>query len=82
MLNVSHVLVALAADPAAFAARYGAGIAVLGEFTGNLDNDGELDDSVLEFVSWNRARYRWNAPVRVATVAGHSSRTLQSSHRL
>lgn len=34
----------------------------------DLDNDGELDDSVLEFVSWNRARYRWNAPVRVATV--------------
>ncbi len=31
----------LAANPAAFAARYGAGIAVLGEFTGTLDNDGE-----------------------------------------
>jgi hypothetical protein len=32
------------------------------------NNDNDLADSTLHFVSWNRARYRWNAPVLVDTV--------------
>lgn len=34
----------------------------------DLNNDGEYPDSVLDFISWNRATYRWNPSVRVATV--------------
>jgi len=32
------------------------------------NNDNDLGDSTLHFVSWNRSRYRWNAPVLVDTV--------------
>ena len=32
------------------------------------NGDGEPIDTELDFVSWNRARYRWNAPVKLDTV--------------
>jgi hypothetical protein len=31
------------------------------------NNDGDDNDSTLHFLSWNRAAYAWNAPVKVAT---------------
>jgi hypothetical protein len=36
--------------------------------TYDLNNDGELPDTELSFITWNRARYRWNAPVSIDTV--------------
>jgi hypothetical protein len=32
------------------------------------DNNNDGSDSALHFVSWNRAKYRWNSPVKVAVV--------------
>jgi hypothetical protein len=32
------------------------------------NNDGALDDSELYVITWNRARYRWNAASRIAVV--------------
>ena len=32
------------------------------------NGDGEPKDTELDFVSWNRARYRWNTPVRLDVV--------------
>ena len=36
--------------------------------TYDVNNDGDPSDTELSFISWNRARYRWNAPVHVDTV--------------
>ena len=36
--------------------------------TNDLNNDGELDDTDLSVITWNRARYKWNAPVSIDTV--------------
>ena len=36
--------------------------------TNDLNNDGELQDSDLSVITWNRARYRWNPPVAIDTV--------------
>jgi hypothetical protein len=37
--------------------------------TGDLNLDGDPKDSEIGFISWNRARYRWNAAVRIDGVA-------------
>jgi hypothetical protein len=36
--------------------------------TVDLNNDGDPSDTELAFISWNRAKYRWNPPVHVDTV--------------
>ncbi|MEP6779970.1 MAG: sialidase family protein [Gemmatimonadaceae bacterium] len=36
--------------------------------TNDLNNDGELDDTDLSVITWNRARYKWNAPVAIDTI--------------
>ncbi len=40
----------------------------LAYITNDLNNDGELEDSDLSVITWNRAKYRWNAPVVLDTV--------------
>ncbi|CAN5804420.1 hypothetical protein BH11GEM2_BH11GEM2_18890 [soil metagenome] len=41
---------------------------LLAYLTNDLNNDGDLDDTDLSVITWNRARYRWNAPVSIDTV--------------
>lgn len=41
---------------------------VLAYTTNDLNNDGENDDTDLSVITWNRAKYRWNAPVEIDTV--------------
>ena len=40
--------------------------------TYDLNNDGERPDTDLSVITWNRARYRWNAPVSVDTIGNVS----------
>ena len=42
---------------------------MLSYITFDLNLDGEAPDSELRLITWNRARYRWNAPVAIDTVA-------------
>lgn len=37
------------------------------------NDDGELSDTSLYFISWNRSHYRWNPPVKVATTKDTTS---------
>ncbi|HXT72002.1 MAG TPA: fibronectin type III domain-containing protein [Vicinamibacterales bacterium] len=46
-------------------------------FTFDPDNNADNADSTLHFVSWSRAKYRWNPPVKVATVADIASNGLR-----
>ena len=60
-------------DPAQFASVFSMALDANGDpafayLVSDLNNDGENPDSALDFISWNRAAYRWNAPVRVAMV--------------
>lgn len=41
---------------------------VVAYVTFDADGNGENDDSELSTISWNRAAYRWNAPVRIDVV--------------
>ena len=42
---------------------------MLSYITFDLNLAGEAPDSELSLITWNRARYRWNAPVAIDTVA-------------
>src|SRR2546423_946089 len=42
------------------------------------NQDGDYSDSTLYFVKWNRAAYRWNAPVRVALTGEVDTRETNS----
>src|SRR4030095_1649975 len=39
------------------------------------DNNSDSSDSALNFISWNRAKYRWNAPVKVAVTGDTETNT-------
>ena len=41
----------------------------------DLDNNSDNADSELRFISWNRAKYRWNAPVTVAVTGDTETNT-------
>jgi hypothetical protein len=36
--------------------------------TNDLNGDGEMDDTDLSVITWNRAQYKWNAPVEIDTI--------------
>lgn len=60
-------------DPAQFASVISMALDANGDpafayLVSDLNNDGENPDSALDFISWNRATYRWNPSVRVAIV--------------
>ncbi|MEP6833767.1 MAG: sialidase family protein [Gemmatimonas sp.] len=60
-------------DPAQFASQMrmafdNNGDPTMAYITNDLNNDGELEDTDLSVITWNRARYRWNAPVELDTV--------------
>lgn len=60
-------------DPAQFANQIrmtfdGNGDPALAYMTNDLNNDGELDDTELSVITWNRAKYRWNAAVSIDTI--------------
>ncbi len=66
-------------DPSQFANTLGMafdsnGDPMLAYVTYDLNNDGENPDTDLSVMTWNRARYRWNAPVSIDTV-GNVSRS-------
>lgn len=49
--------------------------------TYDLNNDGEADDSELSFIAWDRATYRWKAPVQVDGTAGALNRRERDKER-
>lgn len=60
-------------DPTQFANQHrmtldANGDPALAYMTNDLNNDGELDDTDLSVITWNRAKYRWNSPVVLDTI--------------
>ncbi len=66
-------------DPAQFANQFrmtfdANGDPAIAYMTNDLNNDGELDDTNLSVITWNRAKYHWNTPVVLDTI-GNVSRS-------